>query len=61
MNETAKHWLDGVAVSAAIATFLAWLPPLAALASLIWTLIRIYETATVQGLIAKWQKPKELP
>lgn len=54
MNEHIKHILDGVSVAAAVASVLAWLPPLAALASLVWTLIRIYETQTVQGFIARW-------
>lgn len=60
MNETAKHWLDGVAVSAAIATFFAWLPPMAALASLIWTLIRIYESDTAQRLIKYLSDKREV-
>lgn len=53
MNEQVKHVLDGVSVAAAVATFFAWLPPLAALASLVWTLIRIYETRTVQGWLTR--------
>jgi len=49
LSEQAKHWLDGISVATAVASLAAWLPPLAALASLVWTLIRIYETTTVQG------------
>ena len=32
---------------------IAWLPPLAALVSLIWGLIRIYETETIKGWRSK--------
>jgi hypothetical protein len=40
MNEHIKNFLDGASVAAAVASFLAqWLPPLAALVSLLWTLI----------------------
>jgi hypothetical protein len=50
MSETTKHVVDGLSVATALASLAAWLPPLAALASLVWTAIRIYETRTVQ----KW-------
>jgi hypothetical protein len=53
MNEHIKQFLDGVSVGAAVAAFVAWLPPMAALASLIWTLIRIFETRTVQRLLGR--------
>jgi hypothetical protein len=54
MNEHAKHWIDWISVATAVATFASWLPPLAALASLVWTAIRIYETRTVQGWLRAW-------
>lgn len=53
MNEQIKHALDGVSLVTAIAALVAWLPPLAAFASLIWSLIRIYETKTVQEWLKK--------
>lgn len=53
MNEHVKHALDWASVAAAVAALAAWLPPLAALASLVWTGIRIYETKTVQGWVKK--------
>ena len=55
MNEHAKTVVDGLSLAAVIATLAAWLPPLAAFASLVWTLIRIYETKTVQGWLKKWR------
>lgn len=55
MNEHIKHAIDGISLAAAFAALIAWLPPMAALASLVWTLIRIYETRTVQNWIKKWR------
>jgi len=49
VNEHAKTAVDALSIGAVIATLAGWLPALAALASLIWTCIRIYETKTVQG------------
>lgn len=53
LSDTTKHVVDGVSVAAALASLAAWLPPLAAFASLVWTLIRIYETKTVQGWLGR--------
>lgn len=51
---------DGVSIVASIGALAGWVTPLAALASLIWTCIRIYETRTVQGWLEKIgaKKPK---
>ena len=57
-QETAKHVLDAASIGVAFATFVSWLPSIAALLSIIWTFIRILETETVKGLIAKWTKKK---
>jgi hypothetical protein len=48
--ETIKHVTDGLSIVTVIGTLADILPALAALFSLVWSLIRIYETATVQ----KW-------
>lgn len=56
LDEHAKHTLDVISVGAMLATLAAWLPPLAALASLVWTLIRIYETRTVQQLLGRHRR-----
>lgn len=42
-----------------LATLSAWLPPLYAVLSLIWVLIRIYETDTVQNLIYRRSQDDE--
>lgn len=46
-----KHWIDAASVGAAFASFLGWLPSVAAFLSIIWTVIRIYETKTIQRWI----------
>jgi len=53
VDEHAKHVIDAVSIGGVIATISGYLPALAALFSIIWTLIRIYETKTVQRWIKK--------
>lgn len=48
-----KHILDGVAVIAMIGSLTEFLPHVAAIMTITWTGIRIYETETVQFLIGK--------
>lgn len=49
-NET-KTIIDVGAGGVTLGAFFNWLPEATALASLVWVLIRIYETDTVQKLI----------
>jgi hypothetical protein len=51
LNEGTKHVLDGLSLITVLGTLMDWLPAVAALLSIIWTGIRIYETGTVQGWI----------
>jgi hypothetical protein len=51
--ETIKHVTDGLSIVTVIGTLADILPALAALFSLVWSLIRIYETATVQKWLGK--------
>lgn len=46
---------DALSISTIIATLAGWLPALSALAALIWTCIRIYETDTVQRGLKRWR------
>ena len=57
MTDT-KHAADVISVGAALGSLAGWLPAVAAAASLVWTLIRIYETKTMQGWVKKWRKRK---
>ena len=51
LSEGTKHVLDGLSLITVLGTLMNWLPAVAALLSIIWTGIRIYETGTVQGWI----------
>lgn len=55
MDEHVKQIADAVSVTGIIATLAGYLPAIAALFSLIWSVIRIYETKTVQS----WLKRKK--
>jgi len=50
-QEAAKTVMDGVAVSGGIASLAGWLPDAAAVMTILWLALRIYESRTVQGLI----------
>ena len=52
LSEPAKH-VDAVSVGVTIATIAQWLPAVAALFTIAWTAIRIYETRTVQRVLGK--------
>lgn len=52
-QETAKHVVDAVSVVTVVGTLMDILPAIAALFTIVWTAIRIYETDTVQYLLGK--------
>tara|TARA_R110002126_G_C10358107_1_gene492301 strand:- start:22 stop:198 length:177 start_codon:yes stop_codon:yes gene_type:complete len=56
VNDQAKVIIDLSSITVVLATLVEWLPAAAALASLIWSVIRIYETETVQRWIKKCRK-----
>lgn len=41
-----KHVLDWLSVGTVIGTIAGWLPPLAALFAIVWSIIQIYESKT---------------
>jgi len=52
-TESTKQVVDAVSVFTVVGTLGELLPPMAALFTLVWTAIRIYETKTVQRLLGK--------
>lgn len=50
--ETVKHIADGAAIIVAGASLVGLLPAVAALLTIIWTSIRIYETDTAKRFIS---------
>lgn len=53
LSDSTKHAIDTISVATVLASLTAWLPPIAALISIIWGLIRIYETRTVQTWLGR--------
>lgn len=53
VSENAKHVVDALSLVTVLATLATWLPPLAALFTIVWTSIRIWESKTVQNLLKK--------
>ena len=51
MQEEAKNALDALAVTTTVSTLMGWLPAVAAALSIVWTVVRIFETNTIQNLI----------
>lgn len=56
IDEHAKVMIDIASITTVLGTLWGALPALAALFSLIWSIIRIYETKTFQGWISKFKK-----
>lgn len=53
MSEGAKHVGDAVSVITVVGTLAQILPSIAAIFTIVWSAIRIYETDTVQKLLGK--------
>ena len=51
--EQSKVVLDGLSISTVVGALLGWLPAIAALFTIIWTAIRIWETKTIQKLFGR--------
>lgn len=49
----AKHLADALSVTTLLGTLAEMLPHVAALLTILWTAIRIYESATVQGWLSR--------
>jgi hypothetical protein len=50
MDDHAKHIVDLASIGTVLGTIAGFLPAIAAIFTIVWTAIRIYETKTVQ----KW-------
>lgn len=58
LPDHAKHAADALSIGTIIATIAGWLPAIAALVSIVWGVIRIYETRTVQRWLGKCPKTR---
>jgi len=55
-QETAKYVADALSIATVLGTLMQFLPALAAIFSIVWSIIRIYETKTVQGWLGKQEQ-----
>jgi hypothetical protein len=53
MDDHAKNLMDAASVATVVGTLAGLLPALAALFTIVWTGIRIFESKTVQGYLEK--------
>ena len=53
MSDSSKHLVDALSVATVLGTLADMLPSIAALFTIVWTAIRIYETTTVQRMLGK--------
>lgn len=58
--ETIKTITDGASIVTVVGTLAEVLPAMAAIFTIVWTLIRIYETQTVQKLLGRSKPPPEI-
>lgn len=53
ISETTKHVVDVLSVATVLGTLVEMLPSIAAVFTIVWTGIRIWETDTVQNLLSR--------
>jgi len=52
-QETTKHVVDALSIMTVVGTLVEMLPSIAAIFTIVWTVIRIWETKTVQNLLGR--------
>ncbi len=58
-TEAVKNVVDAVSIGTVVATLAGVLPSIAAIFTICWTAIRIYETETVKKLLGKKPAPQK--
>lgn len=56
LSEGMKHTMDAISVVTVVGTLMNLLPSVAAVLTIVWTGIRIYETETIQGFFNRKKK-----
>lgn len=59
LSKDKKMVIDGLSIGTVVGTLVSYLPSAAALVSVIWGLIRIYETVTVQKIVKRLTKKRK--
>jgi hypothetical protein len=57
-HETTKHVVDALSIMTVVGTLVEMLPSIAAIFTIVWTGIRIWETETVQNMLGRKGAPK---
>lgn len=52
-SETAKHVVDALSILTVVGTLVEMLPSIAAVFTIVWTGIRIWETETIQNMFGR--------
>ena len=52
-SETAKHVIDALSILTVVGTLVEMLPSIAAIFTIVWTGIRIWETETIQNMFGR--------
>jgi hypothetical protein len=55
MDDLDHVFAHSASAAAILSSMMGWLPPLCAIVGLIWYLLQIWESQTVQGLVAAWR------
>ena len=58
IDEHTKHAIDLLSVTTVLGTLVEWLPSIAALLSIIWTSLRIWEMITGKSISERRKKPR---
>jgi len=58
-HETAKNVVDALSIMTVVGTLVEMLPSVAAIFTIVWTAIRIWETKTVQNLLGRTKLTKD--
>jgi hypothetical protein len=56
ISDATKHAVDAVSVVTVLGTLVDFLPAVAAVFTIVWTAIRIWETETVQALVSRKER-----
>ena len=59
LDEATRSGLDAISILTVVGTLIDMLPSIAAVVTIVWTSIRIYETDTVQKLLKKKDGDKD--
>jgi hypothetical protein len=57
-SEQAKHVVDALSIGTVAGTLAGILPSIAAVFTIVWTAVRIYETKTIQKLLGRTKPPE---